>query len=160
VAWVLLEFADGKSQHAPAQPLQKRPKLYVDETIEPEVLERLRKAKANFVVGRPGLSDECHAQEATRQKRFILTNDRDFLSNRKFPHESFYGAIVLEGDLGDAEAYREAIENLVSLAKHNRGDFEGTKFEVSASTITAHFAPGEKMQLRVRERKLYEWVEE
>ena len=87
MSWEQIDFSEVRSgSRHKAEPLEKRLRFHIDETIGPDVADKLRRAGANIVLGRPGLTtDEVHAQEALRQRRLIVTNDRDFLNDRKSP---------------------------------------------------------------------------
>lgn len=160
MSWQPVDFSAGPSgTRRKAEPLEKRLRFYVDETIGPDVVERLRRIGANLVVGRHGLADEAHAQEALRQRRFIVTNDRDFLNDRKFPRGRFYGVVVIPDKFGSCEDHERVLTNLARLARW-RADLSGVKFQVIPATITAYFGEGAKLKLRVADGQLFEWIDD
>lgn len=79
---------------------EPRLRLYADENVAPAFVLALRHfQKVNIVsaveLGFRGRDDGFHFAEAKRERRFLLTNDHDFLDDRRFPLQSCLGVIVL-----------------------------------------------------------------
>ena len=79
----------------------KKSRFIVDENLGEELARELRRLKFNAVfVGDVGLkrhSDEDVFAFGWRDDRIILTQDRDFLSDRNFPQHENPGIVVLPG---------------------------------------------------------------
>jgi hypothetical protein len=78
-----------------------RVKFYADENIDIALVRHLRtKIKVNITsaleLGFGGRGDSFHFQEAKRSKRFLLTCDKDFLNNIKFPLNHCFGVVILD----------------------------------------------------------------
>ena len=159
MSWQPVDFSEARSRdrRRPGR-LERRLRFYIDETVRPDVVDQLRRTGANVAVGRPGLADETHAQEAFHQHRLIVTNDRDFLNERRFPQERFCGAVVIPDDFTSRDNHQQVLANLARLARW-RGDLSGVKFEVTADAITGYFGDGAKMMLRTDDGQLFEWVD-
>ena len=66
-----------------------RPRFYADENFPTAAIEILRRLGANVITVRDarrrGHPDENHTAEALRMGRFLITCDRDYLNERRFP---------------------------------------------------------------------------
>ena len=84
-----------------AASFKKKARFLVDECLGPEVAEVLRSNKWNAVfVGEVGLvhhPDENVLAVAWRDNRILLTHDRDFLDDRRFPCHRTTSPEVLPG---------------------------------------------------------------
>jgi predicted nuclease of predicted toxin-antitoxin system len=64
-------------------------RLYVDEDVPYQAVEILREQRLNVLTakeaGKRGHPDENHLAEAQKQSRILITCDRDYLSERRFP---------------------------------------------------------------------------
>jgi len=78
---------------------QKKMRFYVDEDVPPQAVKRLRARGSNVKTvqearkrGYPdkrGHPDENHLAEAQKQDRILISCDRDYLNDRRFPlHKS------------------------------------------------------------------------
>jgi hypothetical protein len=93
----------------------KAPRFLVDESLGVDAAHLLRERKwnAKFVAeaGLSGKSDETVFALAWKEKRVLLTHDRDFLDNRRFPPERNPGLVVFvigasgENDAGLLRAF-------------------------------------------------------
>ena len=84
--------------------MAKQTKFFVDESLGPEVTAFLREKKLNvkdvFEEGLVGRPDEDVMAFAWRTQRILLTHDRDFLDDHRFPEHRNPGVIVLPGGDG------------------------------------------------------------
>jgi len=74
-------------------------KLYADENIRYGIVLALRLQGINIKhaseVNITNRDDKCHFQYARKTDRWLLTTDRDFLDNRKFPFEQIKGIVIV-----------------------------------------------------------------
>lgn len=88
-----------------ARQFRKRARFLVDENMGEDVASLLRDFgyNARFVsdFGLIGRSDEEVFSVAWRKRRIILTHDRDFLDDQRFPFHRNPGVVVLPGAQGD-----------------------------------------------------------
>ncbi len=74
-------------------------KLYADENIRYGIVLALRLQGVNIKhaceVNLSDGDDQCHFQYARKTDRWLLTTDRDFLDNTKFPFEQIKGIIIV-----------------------------------------------------------------
>jgi hypothetical protein len=84
-------------------PLLGKINFYADENVDIALLEHLRADyKVNITTaledGFLGRDDDFHYKEAKRQKRFLLTCDKDFLNHTQFSFNQMMGVVIqLEG---------------------------------------------------------------
>src|SRR5271166_4121989 len=95
MAWIPLETANAGRGSAKAL---QRVRFLVDESLGRDAARVLRENgwNAKFVsdLRLLGKDDTVVFAEAWKQKRVILTHDRDFLDNRKFPPHRNPGVVV------------------------------------------------------------------
>jgi DNA invertase Pin-like site-specific DNA recombinase/predicted nuclease of predicted toxin-antitoxin system len=91
-----------------AQPLNKKSRFFVDESLGEEAANWLRERgySATYAgdVGLLGHSDDDIFSYAWRERRMLLTHDRDFLDDKRFPEHRNPGLVVLPGGDGNQEA--------------------------------------------------------
>ena len=78
-----------------------RVKFYADENVHEGLIEYLRTAHAVNItsareLGYTARDDEFQFREAKRQKRFLLTCDKDFLNHSAFPFLQMVGVVILD----------------------------------------------------------------
>ena len=125
------------------EPLPGRIKLYADENIAIRLIQYLRKIhKVNITsaieMGFQRREDHFHFQEAKRQKRFLVTCDKDFLNHSKFPFNQMLGIVILDipsefPGLGWMSWWLE--EHIVPSGK----EIIGTKIVLHAESIDIYF---------------------
>ena len=80
-------------------------KIYADENIEDEIVLYLRSKKVNIKSAKElsysTRDDDFQFKEAFRQRRFLLTYDRDFLDNSRYPFNQLFGVIILDNSKAD-----------------------------------------------------------
>ena len=133
--WVQLEDPSPEKRRAILKEITERARFLVDESLGEAVNRVLKDRGWNTVfgpdVGLQGRGDEEVFAFAWREKRVILTHDRDFLDNRRFPFHRNPGVIVLPGGDGKGSGLVRALLKVTSLVGHYRRLFENAKIEVS-----------------------------
>jgi predicted nuclease of predicted toxin-antitoxin system len=119
--------------------LAKRTKFFVDESLGPEATSFLREKKLNvkdvFEEGLIGRPDEDVMAFAWRNKRVLLTHDRDFLDNQRFPEHRNPGVIVLPGGAGDQSAMGHGIARVISVFSKDPEAWRHKKIVVTTDEI-------------------------
>jgi predicted nuclease of predicted toxin-antitoxin system len=112
-------------------------RFLVDESLGAEVAAVLCRSgyKAFYVrdVALAGHSDEDVFAYAYKKRLIVLTHDRGFLSDRRFPPHRNPGVIVLPGGDGNESALMNALSEVIAIAGDTRGLFWETK-----ATIDEH----------------------
>ena len=115
-------------------PRRKKTRFLVDESLGVEVAKVLRQAGWNAVfaseVGLDHHSDEDIFAFATEEDRVLLTHDRDFLDDRRFPVHKNPGVAVLPGAEGNEDALLGALSQIVSIMGWLRDFWRETKVVV------------------------------
>ena len=95
--WVVLDTKNVR-RHQPIRNQQSRVRFLVDESLGVQAVHALEANgwNAKFVndLGLMGKDDTMVFSAAWKQKRVILTHDRDFLDNRKVPPHRNPGVVV------------------------------------------------------------------
>jgi len=107
-------------------------RFMVDEYLGPEVAPTLRNLGYNatdtHTLKLNGRSDEEVFAAAWRERRILLTQDRNFLDDRRFPPNRNAGIVVLLG--GHDEALVSALMYALSVVGKGRARWEGAKLVV------------------------------
>jgi hypothetical protein len=122
----------------------RKVRLYADEGVEEEVVQAIRDRGVNiFSVrerGEQGKPDEVHLATARRESRFLLTKDKDFLDDRRFPLQKHGpGIIYLHGSFRAEEPYWETIANLLIYIVPYSQIYEAIKIQLSAKHMTFRY---------------------
>jgi Domain of unknown function (DUF5615) len=114
----------------------KKTAFLVDESVDPAITDFLRKKGWNVKtvsdVGLAGQDDEAMLAAAHRDDRVLLTHDRDFLDDRKFPPHRNPGVAVLPEGGRDFGALSTAVHNMLILVGAHRNFYHATKVEFLA----------------------------
>ena len=136
--WLKLGRPDRKDIKAIIRENKGRPKFLVDESLGAEVTRLLRKSGWNatdvFELGINGQPDENVFAKAKSQDRILLTHDRDFLNNHRFPPRLNPGIVVLPGGDGDRRALVNALDELLVIIGETRELWRATKIEISSQS--------------------------
>jgi predicted nuclease of predicted toxin-antitoxin system len=102
---------------------KKRARFLVDESLGIEAARVINSVgwNAKFVceLGLGGHSDEDVMGFAWRERRLLLTHDRDFLDDRRFPPNRNAGVLVLPGAEGCTDVLeRELARVLITVGRH------------------------------------------
>lgn len=114
---------------------QKKARFLVDESLGEAVARILREQGWNAVFARDvelgGHSDEDVLAFAWKDDRVLLTHDRDFLDDRRFPPHRNPGIIILPGASGAGEGLLLALRRVLSIIGPNRKAFRRFKIEIT-----------------------------
>ena len=131
MAWERIDVTDDEIAAA-ARRWKKRARFLVDESIGPEAAAFLREQGWNATavqdVGLTGRSDEDVYALAAREDRIVLSHDRGFFDDRRFPPHPRAGVVVLPGAAGDTEVLVRAVINMLAILGPYRDAYRGSKF--------------------------------
>jgi predicted nuclease of predicted toxin-antitoxin system len=127
--WKRIENPDREERRALDRDFGGKIRFLVDESFDPTltiVLDELGwKAESAANVGLSGKSDEDIFGYAWRKKQFLLTSDKDFLDDRRFPPHRNPGVIILPNAPIDSDslttALRQALYTIAPLGRLYRG---------------------------------------
>lgn len=113
---------------------KKKVRFLIDENLGKDAADLIVSLGYNTVfvgdVGLSGHSDEAVFAYAWKHKRIILTHDRDYLDDKKFPIHRNPGVIIMPGANGDG-ALEVAIASVLSLiAPYSKAHIQ-MKIEIS-----------------------------
>ena len=147
----------------------KKARFLVDENIDPELAPVLRRERWNVVsvgeVGPVGHADEDVFNHAWRDNRILLTKDRDFLNNQRFPPHRNPGVIVLPDEPEDSRAFFGAMLIALTVMGRLREVYRYSKIEIDRTGVmvieSRNLKTGRYERRRVRDtdRDVEEWVE-
>lgn len=83
-------------------------------------------------VGLSGRDDRDVFAFAYRDNRILLTHDKDYLDNRKFPEHSNPGVVILPGGMGDETALIKSLKWTLSVIGQHRGLWRKSKVTIRA----------------------------
>lgn len=129
MVWERLDNQDKDARHALDKEFRGKVRFLVDESMDPMLVSALHKlgwkAQSAADVSLAGRSDEDVLAHAWRKKQLLLTSDRDFLDDRRFPPHRNPGIIVLPNAPIDSDffttALSRAIYTIAPLGKAYRG---------------------------------------
>lgn len=150
---------------------RKKARFLVDESLGREVATVLndRKWNVKFVdeAGLCGRSDEDVMAFAWRDDRILLTHDRDFLDDRRFPPYRNPGVVILPGADGKEADLISALAGLLAIVGPFREGYRHSKVVISSDRIWTFIKRNnetgamEKTRLRIRKNGPTEiWVDE
>lgn len=138
MAWKRLS-AVSRTQEADFNKFRKKARFLVDESLGEGVMRLLRELGWNTEfgpdVGLAGHSDEDVLAYAWREKRVLLTHDRDFLDDRRFPPHRNPGVVVFPGGSGSARGLVEGLSLVLSIIAPYRKAFRRFKIEITEDGI-------------------------
>jgi predicted nuclease of predicted toxin-antitoxin system len=115
----------------------KASRFLVDENLGPELAPTLRNLGYNaadiYALNLNGRSDEDVFAAAWRERRILLTQDRDFLDDRRFPRHRNPGVVVLPAQ--NDGALINALVYALALVRQGRELWEGVKMVVCEDGI-------------------------
>ena len=111
---------------------EKRCKYLVDENLGEGTAWLLRdewKANVEFApdVGLSGKSDTEVFAYAWKKCRILITHDRGFLNDRRFPEHRNPGVAVLPGGSGEMKPFYQAVNHMMALMERAPWRWQGTK---------------------------------
>jgi len=128
--WKRIENPDREERRALDRDFGGKIRFLVDESLDPTVILVLDelgwKAESAGNAGLLGKSDEDVFGYAWRKKQFLLTSDKDFLDDRRFPPHRNPGVIILPNAPIDSDSFitalRQALYTIAPLGRAYRGD--------------------------------------
>jgi len=125
MSWKRIHNPDPETRRALDREFGGKIRFLVDESLDPTLvlaLEKLGwKAESVVDVGLYGRSDEDLLAHAWRKGQVLLTSDKDFLDDRRFPPHRNPGVIILPNAPIDSDsfttAFREALYVIGPLGK-------------------------------------------
>ena len=121
----------------------KASRFLIDENLGPELAPALRRLGYNatdvFALRLTSRNDEDVIAAASREHRILLTQDRDFLDDHRFPPNRNPGIVVLPANNDDA--LMSALVYALSLVAKGRDLWDGVKIVVGENgrlTVTSH----------------------
>ena len=133
MAWQRLEISDEEIAEATKR-FQKKARFLTDEDLHAETVPFLRdkgwNVKTAAEAGLVGHSDSDYVALARKEDRLLLTHDRDYLSDRKFPLASRGGVLVLPGSSGNVRALVLGLLDVLSIVAPYWNAYRGSKIEV------------------------------
>lgn len=116
---------------------KRKTRFLVDESLGSGAARFLRERGYNveFVsdVGLAGRDDTDVYAYAWREKRMLLTHDRDFMDDAKFPEHRNPGVVVLPGGDGNVDAMVTGISTALAVFGSGAAIWEKTKSTVSSA---------------------------
>jgi predicted nuclease of predicted toxin-antitoxin system len=148
--------------------IKRKPRFYVDEDVPSLAVEILREWKFNVLTaeeaGRRGHPDENHLAEARKQDRTLITCDRDYLNERRFPLNQSSALIVCAFGSGTRDQIIATFQCLYMVETIPDYFDEWVKMDAKPSewTIAQRFMDGTTARTRHRlyQGELQEWVED
>jgi predicted nuclease of predicted toxin-antitoxin system len=142
-------------------------RFYADENFPPIAIALLRKTGAKVDTARAkGLKrhpDENHASYALKHGYVLVTCDRDFLDDRRFPLVHCPALVVFDFGSGSLPEIRQAFMCLRTVFRIPQFYDEWTKIDAKRDSWTecCRFLDGSKSRSRYRVDKgrMQEWVE-
>ncbi len=115
-------------------------RFYADADVPAQVVAYLRQRGHKCItaaeMGFERRDDAFHYAYAKRQRRILLTLDKDFLNLRKYPLQRHPGIIVVEpGVLGGPKAIQEILRRLFQHLRYAR-DFRESRVLASLEGFT------------------------
>jgi predicted nuclease of predicted toxin-antitoxin system len=140
----------------------KKTKFFVDESLGPEVTAFLREKGLNvkdvFEEGLSGRSDEDVFAYAWRTQRVLLSQDRDFLDDQRFPENRNPGVIVLPGGGGDQVAMGHGIHRVLSVFAKDPEAWRHKKIAVTTDEIQIRGPGRAASRYRIdKNGRVFEW---
>ena len=147
------EIAEGTKR------FQKKARFLIDEDIHSETAPFLKGKGWNVITasdaGLVGHSDSDYVALARKEDRLLLTHDRHYLSDRKFPLGSNGGVLVLPGSSGNIRELVLGLIDMLSIIAPYWNAYRGSKIEVHGDrtiSIRSRQRSGEVMTSRYRLR--------
>lgn len=113
MSWKRLDNPDPETRQALDREFGGKSRFLVDESLDPTLVLALEKLgwKAESVadVGLSGHSDEDVLAHAWRKGYILLTSDKDFLDDRRFPPHRNPGVIILPNAPIDSDSFTTAL---------------------------------------------------
>lgn len=138
--WRTIELADQQAAEVESRN-KRRARFLVDESVGPAAAWLAKRwgwnAKYAGDLGLTGRPDEDVYAAAARDDRVILSHDRDFLNDRRFPLYRRVVVVVLPGGSGDTGPFVRGLWNALQIVGPFPNTYIGAKLDfASDGTIT------------------------
>jgi len=142
-------------------------RFYTDENFPPIAVQILRKMGSNVVTaqdkGFRRQPDENHSAYALKHGYVLLTCDRDFLYDRRFPLIHSPALVVFDFGSGSVREIQQAFMCLRTVFRIPQFYDKSTKIDAKRDSWTEHcrFLNGSTFRSRYRyyKRKMQQWVD-
>jgi hypothetical protein len=146
--------------------------FYIDHDVDDAVVEMLRWLKYDVEtakdIGAEGQRDEWHFRRTFRTKRVLLTKDKGYLNDERFPLPQTRGVIILNIDTANPEEIARSLEVIDIVLSKLRRTLEQAKVILNSDytlTIIHRVPTGEgfdvrKTRYRVRPDGADKWTED
>jgi predicted nuclease of predicted toxin-antitoxin system len=135
MAWKRLEELSKEELAEIVTSFKKKARFLVDENLGPFVVGVLRELGWNTVSvedeGYRGHADESVFALAWREKRILVTKDRDFLDDRRFPEHRNPGVIILPDAPIESQKFIATLRNLHKLIAPMARAYHKAKVDLS-----------------------------
>lgn len=149
----------------------KKARFLLDENVDSEAAAFLRQKGYNVrrsaEAGLAGHPDENVLALAFREDRMLLTHDRDYLNDKRFPPHRNPGVVILPGANGDTKALVVGLLDLLAIVAPFRDLYRSAKVEIGADRIVRmrmrHHDTGRMTTTRYQLSAMQppqEWIEE
>lgn len=139
MVWVRVAPASKAETAAFRRQFAKKARFLLDENLPVGIADGMRRlhwnAKTSTELGLKGRGDEDLFAIAHRKDRVLVTCDRDFLNERRFPPHRNPGVIVLHGGSGDVDGLVNGLLAVLPLVGNHRELFRGASIEVDARGV-------------------------
>jgi predicted nuclease of predicted toxin-antitoxin system len=144
-----------------------KPKFYTDENFPPAAVRLIRSSGLHVLTAQEaalrGHPDENHAAFALKNGRVLLTCDRDYLNEERFPLIHCPAIVVCDFGSGSSYEMRQTFRCLRTMSSFPQIFDKWTKFDAKRESWTEYsrFLDGttSKARYRVYRGRLQEWVD-
>lgn len=147
---------------------KKKLRFYTDADVPTQAVEILREQRFNVLTaeeaGRKRHSDENHVAEARKQGRILITRDRDYMNERRFPLHKCPTIVVCNFGSGMHDQILSTFDCLAMIATMPDFYDEWVKIDANPSEWTETMRLGDGTTARNRHRfyqgELQVWVQD
>lgn len=137
--WKRLENPDPDTRRALDREFGGKVRFLVDESLDPTLVLALDelgwKAESVADVGLSGRSDEDVFAHAWRESHILLTSDKDFLDDRRFPPHRNPGVIILPNAPIDSDSFTKALREALYTIAPLGESYKGCKILISSEGV-------------------------
>jgi predicted nuclease of predicted toxin-antitoxin system len=145
-----------------------KPRFYADENFPPRAIQALKKMGANVLTvadsGLAGHSDEDHAAYALKNGYILVTCDRDYLNERRFPLNQSPALFVFDIASGTEREIRNSFSCLGSVFSTPQFYDKWVKVDAKQDTWTENMrhldGTTSRSRYRLNRGYLQEWLED
>ncbi len=139
MTWTAVPEIDAREATRFRRDFAARARFLVDHNVIDDVPAVLADRKWNVETaaeaGLAGRSDEDVLAYAWREDRILITHDRDFLDERRFPPHRNPGIVILPGGSGDLRAVARALAIALPIVGPFREAWRSSCIEVSSEGV-------------------------